>query len=467
MTFAVDTAVGVFVRTERRSPPGDTLPVLMRNPGTLTVALVVTSLGMAACTSPPATEQAQTMSIDTVAEEYVKLVLALGEHDRDYVDAYLGPEEWRAEATAMGLSVADIGERASGLLADLGGMEAGDGTELEAQRRRALVRTIESLAARARMLAGEELSFDEESMALYDARAPRKSAEEFEGVLEELDALLPGNGSLTDRLDEFRGDFVIPSESLDAVFQAAIDACREKTAAQIELPDGESFVVEYVTDKSWSGYNWYKGDFHSLIQVNTDLPIYIDRAIDLACHEGYPGHHVYNVLIERELVEKRGWTEFLVYPLFSPRSLIAEGTANFGIEVAFPGEERISFEREVLFPMAGLDANRVGEYYEVEDLVSRLEYAGNEAARGYLDGEMSAGDAVEWLMSYALMSRPRAEQRLRFIEQYRSYVINYNLGQDLVRDFIERSGGTHDDPDVRWRLFTELLSKPYLPSDLE
>ena len=122
------------------------------------------------------------------------------------------------------------------------------------------------------------------------------------------------------------------------------------------LPADERFTVEYVTNKSWSGYNWYQGGFRSLIQVNTDLPIYIDRAIDLACHEGYPGHHVYNALLEKHLVKDRGWIEFTVYPLFSPQSLIAEGTANFGIEVAFPGRERVDFERTVLFPAAGLDA---------------------------------------------------------------------------------------------------------------
>ena len=107
-------------------------------------------------------------------------------------------------------------------------------------------------------------------------------------------------------------------------------------AAHLALPPGESFTVEYVTGKSWSGYNWYQGDYRSLIQVNTDLPINIDRAIDLACHEGYPGHHVYNVLLEQHLVRERGWIEYSVYPLFSPQSLIAEGTANYGIEVAFP-----------------------------------------------------------------------------------------------------------------------------------
>src|SRR4029077_3561687 len=159
--------------------------------------------------------------------------------------------------------------------------------------------------------------------------------------------------------------FVIPKDRLSDVFNLAIAECRRRTLAHVTLPAGETFTVEYVTNKSWSGYNWYQGQFRSLIQVNTDLPIYIDRAVDLACHEGYPGHHVYNVLLEQQLVRNRGWVEMTVYPLFSPQSLIAEGSANYGIEVAFPGDERVRFERERLFPAAGLDASRASEYYEV------------------------------------------------------------------------------------------------------
>jgi hypothetical protein len=51
------------------------------------------------------------------------------------------------------------------------------------------------------------------------------------------------------------------------------------------------------------------------------------------------------VLLEKNLLRDRGWIEFSVYPLFSPQSLIAEGTANYGIEVAFPPAERLQFER--------------------------------------------------------------------------------------------------------------------------
>jgi hypothetical protein len=325
------------------------------------------------------------------------------------------------------------------------------------------------------MLTGARLSFDEESKALYDAVAPTHTEAEFATVLSALEQKLPapshvegpGAGPLVDRYDEFRKAFIIPKDRLDAVFKAAIDGCRSRTLEHIQLPPGESFTVEYVTGKSWSGYNWYQGNYRSLIQVNTDLPIYIDRAIDLACHEGYPGHHVYNALLEKNLVRDRGWVEFSVYPLFSPQSLIAEGTANFGIEVAFPRTDRLEFERRVLFPAAQLKSEMAARYYEILDLVEQLSYAGNEAARRYLNGEIDARAAADWFEKYGLYSRPRAEQRVRFIDQYRSYVINYNLGKDMVAAHVEARGGTRDHPDKRWDEFAKLISSPRLPSGLQ
>jgi hypothetical protein len=268
-------------------------------------------------------------------------------------------------------------------------------------------------------------------------------------------------------VEAFRQQLAIPKERLDAVFKAAVDECRRRTLGHLEMPPGESFVVEYVTGKSWSGYNWFKGGFHSLIQVNTDLPIFVDRAIDLACHEGYPGHHAYNSLLEKHLVRDRGWHEFSVYALFSPQSLIAEGTANFGIEVAFPAEERTAFERETLYPLAGLDPAKAEPYAEAQRLLQKLNYAGNEAARRYLDGEISRQEAEAWLVRYALSSPERAAQRVRFMDQYRSYVINYNLGQDLVRQYIENRGGTTAQPAKRWEEFAKLISSPRLPSGLK
>jgi len=406
--------------------------------------------------------------MNDVAERYVRLVLAVGRHDADYVDAYYGDPSWKPTGEPVPLET--LADEADELRAELqSGVSAGSavGDELDALRLTYLDRQLASVRTRIDMLSGTRLTFDEEARQLYDAEPPHKTEAEFQTILDELDTRLPGSGPLLDRYTEFRRGYTVPPDRVDAVFQAAIAACRERTTARLALPDDESFTVEYVTGKSWSGYNWYQGNFTSLIQVNTDLPITIDRAIDLACHEGYPGHHVYNVLLEQHLVRDRGWVEFSVYPLFSPQSLIAEGTANFGIHVAFPGSERTTFERETLYPLAGLDPAGAERYAEVQDRVEKLSYAGNEAARRYLDGEIDAAAAQAYLERYALMPTDRAAQRVRFIDQYRSYVINYNLGQDLVREYVERLGGTEDDPAARWRVFGDLLASPRLPSELK
>jgi len=401
--------------------------------------------------------------MDRAAESYVKLVLAVGQHDPDYVDAFYGPPEWKVQAEAAKRPLADLRAEAERLVADLQAMPA-SGDEMEQLRHQYLTRQLQSMVARLDMLSGKKLSFDEESQALYDSVAPTYGADHFQKILDQLESLVPGDGPLPERIDRFRQDFVIPRDKLDAVFTAAIAECKRRTMEHFELPPGESFEVEYVTGKSWSGYNWYKGGFHSLIQVNTDLPIYIDRAIDLACHEGYPGHHVYNVLLEKHLVRDRGWPEFSVYPLFSPQSLIAEGTANYGIEVAFPGDERVRYEREKLFPLAGLDPSTAERYYEIQRLTGQLAYAGNEAARGYLNGTMTKQQAIDWQVRYNLFAPARAEQRVKFFDQYRSYVINYNFGLDLVRQYIERRAGA--DPAKRWEEFEKLLASPRLPSGL-
>ena len=421
-------------------------------------------------------------AMNAVAEQYVHLVLALGQHDPDYVDAFYGPAEWKTQAEKEKKSLDAIGAEAAELLKKLRvegtaaplveTSDAGNSDdEVVKLRREYLQKQISALAARVRMLKGEKLKFDDESRALYDAVAPtyRQSGSDpdshFDQIIKQLEERIPGNGPLWQRYEKWRKPFVIPKEKLDTVFQLAIKECRVRTLAHVALPPNESFAVAYVTNKPWGGYNWYKGNFHSVIQVNTDLPIYIDRAVDLAAHEGYPGHHVYNSLLEKNLVRDRGWMEFSVYPLFSPQSLVAEGTANFGRDIAFLTKtDRMKFEKEVLFPAAGIDASRADEYYAVQDLMKQLDYAVNEVARRLINGEIDESAAVQWLQKYAVMEPARAQQRVKFIQRYRSYVINYNLGEDMVRRYIEKRSDA--DPEKRWSEFAKLLSSPRLPSGL-
>ena len=408
------------------------------------------------------------MPLSTWANDYVHLVLATGRHDPDFVDAYYGPPAWKAAAEAGDPKALPTLRAEAGRL--LAGVQAAQAGPDEIVRRDYLQGQLGAVVAHLARLAGQAFAFDDEAEALYQVRPPVMPEATFDAALTRLDQLLEGSGTVQERYQRARERVIVPTERVDAVFQAAIHAARERTRKHATLPASDHFRVEYVRDKAWSGYNWYQGGGSSVIQVNLDLPIAIDRALDLAAHEGYPGHHVYNALLEQRFAqappEGRGWVEFTVYPLFSPQSLIAEGTANFGIEVAFPGAERLAFEREVLFPLAGLDPQDAAFWARVQAELKLLAFADNEAARGYLDGRLDRPQAEAFLMRYSLRTAAQAAQRLRFIETYRSYVINYNLGEQRVRDWVNLQGGTADQPARRWAVFLELISSPRLPRAL-
>lgn len=427
----------------------------------LLAALVL--LGCSGC-APDNTGAADAATeLESLTNEYLFLELSMGWHDNGHVDAYFGPESIRTAANDAQISLVEIRSRAAQLRNQLATHRDSAGDALLLARLGGLERRLLALDTRIALREGQNLDFDVESTRLFGTSAPDHDASYFEAILGDIDALLGGEGDLSVRVNEFRNQFVIPEESLEAVFDRAIAECRRRTLQHIDLPDHESFSIEYVNDKPWSGYNWYQGDAQSLIQINTDLPIFISRAIDLGCHEGYPGHHTFNALLEKNLVKDRGWQEFSIYPLFSPQSLIAEGSGNYGIELAFPGSERIEFEKEELFPLAGLDVTEADRYYALLELLARLEYAGNEAARDYLNGEISREEAIQWLVDYSLSSPERAQQRTEFFDTYRSYVINYNLGKDLVREYVERDTTSIAE---RWQRFETLLSTPTTAADL-
>ncbi len=426
------------------------------------IVAVLATLTLAACGSPEPDVEVGA-GVDELANEYLFLELSMGLHDKAHVDAYFGPEAFRETATSEAMSLDDIRLAASDLSGRLANIDTGE-NDMLAMRVDGLVARLRALDMRIAINKGESPDFDDESLALFGSQAPQHGAAHFEAILDELDALVPGDGPLSQRVEAFNSKFAIPLDKLPAVFEAAMAECRKRTLEHIALPEGESFTIEYVSDKPWSGYNWYQGNAQSLIQVNTDFPIYISRAVDLGCHEGYPGHHTFNALLEEHLVRRKGWIEYSLYPLFSPQSLIAEGSGNYGIDLAFPGDERIAFEKTVLFPLAGLDAAGADRYYEIAELIAQLNFAGNEAARGYLNGTMTRDEAARWLQDYAMSPQDKAYQRTRFFDAYRSYVINYNHGKAMVADYVERG-----DADIgeRWARFEKLLSSPMLPADLQ
>lgn len=425
---------------------------------------------LVACNQKNETATTAAVNIDSLATEYVRFGLSIGQYDPDFVDAYYGPDSLKppspAVATMLPFSKDSMLKTCGELQAALGSILTSSTNDTVKNRAAWMNNQLTAFSRRIKIIAGENKPFDEESKELFGVAAPAYDEQHYKDLIATLDKSLPGNGSLQDRFKVLSDKFVIPKNKLDTVFKAAIAEARKRTMAHYTLPAQESFMLEYVTGKPWSGYNWYKGNYQSTIQINTDLPIMIDRAVDLACHEGYPGHHVYNMLLEKNLYRDKGRVEISLYPLFSPQSLIAEGSANYGIEVAFPGNEQQQFAKEVLLPLAGLDTTGATAYFNGLALKKKLNYARNEAARKFLADSTAEPEALRWLKDYALFSEEAARKSLSFVKKYRSYVINYNYGQDMVKNYIEKRGGTGNDPAKRWELFGWLLSNQVETTDL-
>lgn len=348
--------------------------------------------------------------------------MALGEHDPDSIDFYYGPPEWVADIRKNPPSLAEIKLSAMDLEAEFA----------KDRRPRAgrLAKQSAAIAARANQLLGGKMNFDQEGSLYFGLKVPVGDPNRLDPIRADLDHLLAGSGPEAERYAAFDQKFLIPPERLPAVFARALQGCRDQTLDHLRLPGGESVSVEYVHDKPWSAFSRYQGNFRSVIQVNADLPLTVDRALALACHEGYPGHHAYNVLQELQFTRDRHWPEWTVQPTFSPQSLVSEAMATLAVEVAFPSPERMRFERDALFPLAGLDPKDAERYDRVERLVDQLQSEEPAIARKYLDGDLEWQRAADALEQQALMAHP--DPTLKYMNEYRSYMITYTLGRDLA-----------------------------------
>ncbi|MBI3403283.1 MAG: hypothetical protein HY048_17870 [Acidobacteria bacterium] len=384
---------------------------------------------------------------DREVREYVSLVVALGARDPDSLDYAYAPREWTADEEAAPPTLAVIQARA---LTSADRLARLIRESPDAARWRHLVRQLQSVAARAELLRGRRLPFDEESRALFGVSVPPPDALRVAATQAALARLLPGSGALVDRYAAFERRHLVAQDKTRAVFERALAACRDRTLQHLSLPVGERVDVEYTSDSPWNGYSRYHGGYRSTVQVNLDFGLTVDAALALACHEGYPGHHVQNSLIENVLVAPRDWTEFTVQPLFSAQMFVAEGLAVHAIDRAFPGDDRAAFERDVLYPAAGIDARDAARAVEIARLIDQLRLATADVARRYLDGNLEFVRAGTALRERSLIPQP--DGLLKFLNEFRSYTVTYTYAPDWPGF---RRAASAREPAFGWRDFEE------------
>ncbi|HTB68159.1 MAG TPA: hypothetical protein VK727_18195 [Steroidobacteraceae bacterium] len=417
----------------------------------LCVAGVVLMLAFGSHATNAAT---QADPFEPLAQAFVSLALQLGHspgHESE-VDSYFGAATLVPTAAAPSRTLAELSATAQRLVADISHQQQ----HLPSTRGARLLDQARTLAALIEELQHPHArSFAAQAWAVYAMRVPAVDPQATRRTLSALAALLPGTGSVADRLDAYRLRFVIAPQRRRAVFERALQECRARTLKHWALPGGERVEVEWSTDVP-AAWQRYQGGNRSTLQINAQAVAFAEQALDVACHEAYPGHHSQFVLLTQHAGPTGPPVEDTIALLHSPASVLREGAANFGVELAFPLAARVAFDRNVLFPLAGLDPSQADRYEHVNALVADLAAAAVPILASYQDGSRSFADAAAELRADALVSSPEA--LLRFVDEEGAYTLGYTAARDSIRNFVRaRSACTKEDP---WRVLAEVVSVP-------
>jgi hypothetical protein len=398
------------------------------------------------------------MTLNEIAEGYVRAALALDRHDPGFVDAYFGPPEWKEEAAGGdAVSPVDLDDQVADLRTALAGHDA------TFPRVAFLAGQLGAIATRLRMLAGESLSFVDEVEGLYGFTPVRYPEEEFERIHGELEGLVPGTGDLSERVARYDRRFLVETDRILPLFERAAAECRRRSARLLPLPRDERINLRLVSEKPWGAYNWYQGGGTSNIEINTDLPRRANTILHYVAHEGYPGHHTELSTRDALLARQEGWPEYGVYPLYSPQSHISEGGADLGIELIFEPGEVAGFYRETVLPAAGITDVDVERMLEIMRLRGVLSHADENAAFMLFEDGTSDDEAEAYLRRWALLTAEEAAKRIEFIRSYRGYVFNYRTGYELVRGFVTGGGAPGN---VQKERFRHIWTTPVTPDML-
>jgi hypothetical protein len=400
------------------------------------------------------------MDAAMLIREYLLLGLRFDQVEEGYVDSFTGdPALRRAVDDEPPPDPADLARHAHRLLAELPNVPPGNG--FDQSRADYLGAHLRALACAGRKFAGEDVGFVDEVEAYFDVHIAKGDPEQYREAHRKLDEALGGSGPLADRMQAYRTSEEIPPERLEEAIHAFSSALRDRVRAEYPLPDTEIISYEVVTDKPWSGFNYYLGNYTSTVAVNADLKQQMSNLPRLVAHESYPGHHTEHCRKEAGLVEVKGQAEQTIFLVNTPQCLMAEGLADLALYAAVgPGWGGWAGE---IYADLGLrfDGDRAEA---VSEAASALADVRQDAALMLHDEHRDVDDVVEFLKRWLLVNDERARQMLRFLSSplWRAYTSTYVEGYRLLRGWLDaRPAGV----GLAER-FGTLLDEPLIPSAL-
>ncbi|WP_217160429.1 DUF885 domain-containing protein [[Mycobacterium] fortunisiensis] len=387
--------------------------------------------------------------------EYLRLGLRFNRIEDGYVDSFTGDPQLRREVENEPTpDPADLARQADQLLGQIP-------DSLPRDRAAYIAAHLRALNCAARKFAGEDVGFVDEVQAYFDVRIAKGDPERYRQAHAKLDEALGGTGPLAKRIQGHRRADEIPPARLEECIHAFSSALRDKVRAAYPLPETETITYEVVTDKPWSGFNYYLGDYRSTVAVNADLKQQMANLPRLVAHESYPGHHTEHCRKEAGLVARDHQLEQTIFLVNTPQCLMAEGLADLAL-YAIVGDGWGSWAADI-YADVGLrfDGERAAA---ISEATAGLADVRQDAALMLHDEHRDVDDVVAFLKQWLLIDDTRARQTLRFLSSplWRAYTSTYVEGYRLLRGWLDARPA---DVSLTER-FGRLLDEPLIPSTL-
>jgi hypothetical protein len=373
--------------------------------------------------------------ISSTVERYLRLGLQLGRHDEGIVDAYFGPPELAAAVEAEPPPDPHVLVSHAAELLD----ELDDGW---------LRDQVAGLRTCAGALAGEPGSYADEVEGCYGLRPSHTDEAVFRAAHEELETLLPGDGSLAERYRRWQSADLVPADRIEPLLATVIEEARAWTGRLLELPDGERVDLEIVHDKPWWASCDYLGGLHSRIALNADLPLSAFELLVLAAHETYPGHHAERAAKEQLLVRDRGLLEETLVLAPTPQTLVTEGIGALAPYALLEGDAGPALA--AILHDAGLELD-LAHSLAVKRAHEPCRWAEVNAALLLHDAGAGESEARAYLERWALEPPEWTAHLVRFVTEpsQRAHIFTYSAGRELCRAYVA------GEPERFRRLLTE------------
>jgi hypothetical protein len=400
------------------------------------------------------------MEPDHLIREYLLLGLRFDRIEEGYVDSFTGDSRLRRlVADEPAPDPAGLAAQAQRLLAALPDVPRTRG--FTDQRAGFIAAHLRALDCAGRKFAGEPVGFVDEVRDYFDVEISRGDPERYRAAHLRIEEVLGGSGPLAERMAVHRRTQEVPAHRLEEAIHAFSSALRDIVRATFPLPDGETVVYEVVTDKPWSGFNYYEGAYRSRVAVNADLKQQMSHLPVLVAHESYPGHHTEHCRKEAGLVAGLGQGEQTIFLVNTPQCLMAEGLADLALHAAV-GDGWGRWAAEIY---ADLGLRFDGERAEaLSAAAGTLADVRQDAALMLHDEHRDADEVAAYLQRWLLVDESRARQMLKFLSSplWRAYTSTYVEGYRLLRAWLDnRPAGVG-----LTERFGRLLDEPLTPSAL-